>query len=103
MSTRVQRTPPDRPGAAAGPQRPRPSRAEAEAAVRTLLAWAGDDPEREGLRETPGRVVSAYEEFFAGYRDDPTAVLGTIFEETEGYDELVEQMGPLMLWLGSAD
>ncbi len=89
MSTVVQQTPSDRPGTAAESRRPRPSRAEAEAAVRTLLAWAGDDPEREGLRETPERVVRAYEEFFAGYRDDPVEVLGTTFEETGGYDELV--------------
>lgn len=57
--------------------------------MRTLIQWAGDDPRREGLRETPGRVVGAYEQFFAGYGDDPAAVLGTTFEETDGYDELV--------------
>ncbi len=68
---------------------PRPSRAEAEEAVRTLLRWAGDDPAREGLRETPGRVVRAYEEYFRGYDADPAAVLRRTFEETEGYDEIV--------------
>lgn len=67
----------------------RPSREEAEEAVRTLLRWAGDDPEREGLRGTPDRVVRSYEEFFAGYAEDPVEVLGRTFEETEGYDELV--------------
>jgi GTP cyclohydrolase IA len=68
---------------------PRPSRAEAEAAVRTLLLWAGDDPDREGLVDTPARVARAYEEFFAGYGDDPVAMLARSFEETDGYDEMV--------------
>jgi len=67
----------------------RPSREEAEAAVRTLLLWAGDDPDREGLRSTPARVVKAYEEFFSGYRDDPVEMLKRTFEETDGYDEMV--------------
>ncbi len=67
----------------------RPSRAEAEQAVRTLLAWTGDDPEREGLLDTPRRVVKAYEEFFAGYDDDPMEYLARTFEETAGYDEMV--------------
>lgn len=67
----------------------RPSRAEAEAAVRTMLRWAGDDPDREGLKETPARVVRAYEEFFAGYAEDPEEILRRTFEETEGYDEMV--------------
>ena len=71
------------------PAGPRPSRAEAEGAVRTLLRWAGDDPAREGLRETPGRVVRAYEEYFRGYDADPAAVLRRTFEETDGYDEIV--------------
>ncbi len=66
-----------------------PSRAEAEAAVRTLIAWAGDDPDREGLIGTPERVVRAYEEFFAGYRGDPVGLLATTFEETEAYDEMI--------------
>lgn len=66
-----------------------PSRAEAEAAVRTLLLWAGDDPDREGLRDTPSRVVKAYEEFYAGYHQDPKELLQRTFEETDGYDELI--------------
>jgi GTP cyclohydrolase IA len=69
--------------------RPRPSRAKAEDAVRTLIEWAGDDPDREGLRGTPDRVVRAYEEFFAGYGEDPKALLATTFEETDDYDEMV--------------
>jgi GTP cyclohydrolase I len=67
----------------------RPSRAEAEAAVRTLLRWTGDDPDREGLIDTPSRVVRAYEEFFAGYETDPVELLARSFEETDGYDEMV--------------
>ena len=67
----------------------RPSREEAEAAVRTLLRWACDDPEREGLRDTPKRVTEAYEEFFAGYATDPVELLARSFEETDGYDEMV--------------
>jgi GTP cyclohydrolase I len=67
----------------------RPSRAEAEAAVRTLLRWAGDDPAREGLLDTPARVVRAYEEWFAGYSIDPEDFLRRTFEETDGYDEMV--------------
>jgi GTP cyclohydrolase I len=67
----------------------RPSRREAEEAVRTLLRWAGDDPAREGLKDTPRRVVSAYEEYFAGYEQDPVAYLQRTFEEVEGYDEMV--------------
>ncbi len=67
----------------------RPSAAEAEAAVRTLLLWAGDDPEREGLEGTPNRVVRAYREFFKGYDDDPEEILRRTFEETDGYDEMV--------------
>ena len=67
----------------------RPTREEAEEAVRVLLRWAGDDPSREGLAETPARVVRAYEEFFAGYAVDPVAVLARTFEETDGYDEIV--------------
>ena len=71
------------------PKAPRPSRAEAEEAVRTLLRWAGDDPSREGLRGTPDRVVRSYEEFFAGYNEDAVAMLERTFEETDGYDEMV--------------
>ncbi len=67
----------------------RPTRAEAEAAVRTLLRWAGDDPTREGLVDTPGRVVRSYEEFFSGYTLDPVGMLERTFEETDGYDEIV--------------
>ena len=67
----------------------KPSREEAEQAVRTLLLWAGDDPTREGLRETPARVVRSYDEFFAGYQEDPEALLERTFEETDGYDEIV--------------
>ena len=67
----------------------RPSREEAEAAVRTLLQWAGDDPTREGLIDTPARVVRSYEEFFAGYEIDPVGLLERTFEETDGYDEIV--------------
>jgi GTP cyclohydrolase I len=67
----------------------RPTRDEAEAAVRVLLRWAGDDPHREGLRETPRRVAKAYEEFFRGYNEDEADVLSRIFEEVEGYDDLV--------------
>jgi GTP cyclohydrolase I len=66
-----------------------PSRAEAEQAVRTLIRWAGDDPTREGLRDTPGRVVRAYEEFFAGYGQDPREILKRTFSEVEGYDEMI--------------
>jgi GTP cyclohydrolase I len=69
--------------------RRRPSRNEAEAAVRTLIEWAGDDPEREGLKGTPGRVVRSFEEFFQGYDTDPVELLRRTFEETEGYDEMV--------------
>ncbi|MEM9188349.1 MAG: GTP cyclohydrolase I FolE [Myxococcota bacterium] len=71
----------------------RPSREEAESAVRTLLRWAGDNPNREGLLGTPGRVVRAYEEFFAGYAEDPVEILNRTFEETGGYDELVVLRG----------
>ena len=67
----------------------RPTRDEAEAAVRTLLRWAGDNPVREGLKDTPSRVVRAYEEFFSGYGIDPVDVLKRTFEETDGYDEMV--------------
>jgi GTP cyclohydrolase IA len=67
----------------------RPSRAEAEEAARTLLLWAGDDPDREGLLGTPDRVVRSYEEFFAGYGVDPVELLQRTFEETDGYDEMV--------------
>ncbi len=67
----------------------KPSREQAEAAVRTLLAYAGEDPGREGLLDTPKRVVKAYGEYFAGYEKDPLEVLSRTFEEVEGYDEMV--------------
>ncbi|HZH46943.1 MAG TPA: GTP cyclohydrolase I FolE [Roseococcus sp.] len=70
-------------------QATRPDRAEAEAAVRTLLRWAGEDPDREGLRDTPARVVRSYEEYFSGYGEDPAELLARSFEETDGYDEMV--------------
>jgi GTP cyclohydrolase I len=73
---------------AAAPQSP-PSRAEAEEAIRTLLKWAGDDPGREGLRETPARVARAFEDWFSGYRVDPEDYLRRTFEEVEGYDDMV--------------
>lgn len=71
------------------PANDRPSRAQAEAAVRTLIEWAGDDPQREGLRDTPARVVRAYREFFAGYGQDPHDLLTRVFEDVGGYDDLV--------------
>lgn len=67
----------------------RPAREEVEKAVHTLLLWAGDDPDREGLIDTPARVAKAYEEWFAGYREDPESYLSRTFEEVEGYDEMV--------------
>ena len=67
----------------------KPSREDAEAAVRTLIAWAGDDPAREGLRDTPKRVVNAYTEFFRGYDEDPIEALDRTFEEVGGYDDIV--------------
>ena len=67
----------------------RPGAAEAEAAVRTLLRWAGDDPDREGLRDTPSRVARAYADWFSGYADDPEEYLARTFEEVAGYDELI--------------
>ena len=70
-------------------ERRRVERSEAEAAVRTLIRWAGDDPDREGLLATPARVVRAYEEWFSGYNDDPRDYLKRTFEETGGYDEVV--------------
>jgi GTP cyclohydrolase I len=72
-----------------GAARHRPGRAEAEAAVRTLIQWAGDDPDREGVKGTPGRVVRAFEDYFSGYDTDPVELLQRTFEETDGYDEMV--------------
>ena len=71
------------------PKPNRPSRSDAEDAVRTLIRWAGDDPDREGLRGTPARAVRAYEEWFAGYNEDPRDYLKRTFEEVAGYDEIV--------------
>lgn len=71
----------------------KPSRAEVEEAVRTILRWAGEDPTRDGLIETPKRVTKAYEEYFAGYAMDPTEILNKTFEETEGYDEMISLRG----------
>ena len=74
-----------------GASRPleRPTRAQAEEAVRILIRWAGENPDREGVRDTPKRVVKAYEEWFSGYGADPVDMLQRTFEETEGYDEIV--------------
>jgi GTP cyclohydrolase I len=76
-------------GRAAGKPPDRPSRAEAELAVRTLIRWAGDDPSREGLLDTPARVVRAYEQWFAGYGEDPGTHLARTFEEVSGYNGMV--------------
>ena len=73
----------------AGVNLTKPTREEAEAAVRVLLRWGGEDPGREGLRDTPTRGVRSYEEFFRGYAEDPVALLARTFEEIEGYDEMV--------------
>ncbi|BBK40283.1 GTP cyclohydrolase 1 [Allostella vacuolata] len=79
MTTEDRRNPPD----------DRPTQTDAEAAVRTLIRWAGDDPQREGLRDTPGRVARSFAEFFGGYALDPVEVLQRTFDEVEGYDEMV--------------
>lgn len=71
----------------------RPGRAEVEAALRTIIRWTGDDPDRAGLVETPGRVARAFEEFFSGYGQDPVAILRKTFEEIEGYDEMISLRG----------
>ena len=70
-------------------RRRKPSRKQAEEAVRTLLLWAGEDPEREGLLDTPKRVARAYEDWFSGYKEDPVRFLKRTFEEVEGYDEMI--------------
>ena len=67
----------------------RPTREDAEEAVRTLIRWAGDDPSREGLEDTPGRVIRSYGEFFAGYSEDASEMLSRVFEEVDGYDDMV--------------
>ena len=74
---------------AADKQQPAPTRAEAEAAVRILIRYAGDDPGREGLQDTPRRVVDSYDEFFAGYSQDPAEILSRTFEDVQGYDDMV--------------
>jgi len=71
----------------------RPSRAEVEAAYRTVIRWIGEDPNRDGLKETPARVVRALDEFFSGYRQDPVDILQKTFEEIEGYDEMIVLRG----------
>ena len=70
-------------------QNKKPSRSEAETAVKTLLAWAGEDVKREGLKDTPKRVVKAYEDWFSGYNEDPKEVLKKTFSELDGYDEII--------------
>jgi GTP cyclohydrolase IA len=72
---------------------PRPDRAEVEAAVRTIIRWTGENPDRDGLRETPARVTRAFEEFFSGYAQDPVEILRKTFEEIEGYDEMIVLRG----------
>jgi GTP cyclohydrolase I len=72
---------------------PKPTRAEAEAAVRTLIRWTGENPDRDGLHETPARVTKAFEEWFRGYGQDPEAILKKTFEEIEGYDEMIVMRG----------
>jgi GTP cyclohydrolase IA len=89
MDTAVVGSRPENSVRSASTMRRRPSQSEAELAVRTLIEWAGDDPDREGLKGTPERVVRAYEEFFAGYGEDPVALLATTFEETAAYDEMI--------------
>lgn len=71
----------------------KPSREDAEAAVKTLIQWAGEDPERDGLLETPARVTRAYEEYFKGYEEDPEEILKKTFKEIEGYDEMIVLRG----------
>src|SRR6187402_1857655 len=71
----------------------KPTRADVEAAVKTILRWTGEDPNRDGLRETPARVTKAFEEWFRGYGQDPEAILNKTFEETEGYDEMIVLRG----------
>lgn len=89
MKTKLVNPVPAAPEAAAA----RPSREDAEAAVRTLIRWIGENPGRDGLRDTPARVVKAYEEYFRGYGDDPETILKKTFEEIEGYDEMIVLRG----------
>ncbi len=74
-------------------QHDRPSRSEVEEAVRTILLWTGENPDRDGLRDTPKRVTKAFEEYFRGYHEDPEEILSTTFEETAGYDEMIVLRG----------
>ncbi|MCK9910106.1 GTP cyclohydrolase I, partial [Microbacteriaceae bacterium K1510] len=74
-------------------QSDRPTRQDVEAAVHTILRWTGDNPDRDGLRDTPKRVTKAFEEYFRGYNEDPEQILSTTFEETEGYDEMIVLRG----------
>ncbi len=71
----------------------KPTRAEVETAFKTIIRWSGDDPGRDGLKETPARVARAFEEYFKGYADDPHAILQKTFEEIEGYDEMIVLRG----------
>jgi GTP cyclohydrolase I len=80
---------PETPDSTSAAPSTRPSRTEAEAAVRTLIRWAGDNPDREGLHDTPARVVRSYEEFYSGYAVDPVRILERTFSEVEGYDEMI--------------
>ena len=89
MDARVKKRPSSPPVLGRGPKVEQPSRDEAEEAVRTLIAWAGDDPAREGLLETPKRVVNAYSEFFNGYTQCPVEALSKTFDEVGGYDDIV--------------
>ena len=70
-----------------------PTREEAEAAFRTIICWAGDNPDRDGLAKTPARLARAFEEYFSGYAIDPAQMLSTTFEETDGYDEMIVLRG----------
>ena len=78
---------------ASQPETQKPGRSEVEAAVRTIIRWTGEDPDRDGLLETPARVTRAFEEFFAGYGQDPVEILEKTFEEIEGYDEMIVLRG----------
>ncbi len=89
MDAVVKKLPASGPQLGAGPNIERPSRSEAEEAVRTLIAWAGDDPGREGLLDTPERVANAYREFFQGYGVCPIEVLSRTFDDVGGYDDIV--------------
>ena len=81
----------------------KPSIEEAKEAVKTLIRWAGDDPDREGLLDTPKRVVKSYKELFAGYSTDPEDMLARTFEETDGYDEMVILRDCLLYTSDAAD